>query len=896
MGTMRTEKLGFSLLTTILSVSAATAAPAAKSFRLPDIAVPKTYNLYVEPDLVKKTFAGKETIALSTKTASNELVLNSAEIQVSNAVLTNAKGKTIAKLKVEPEPTVERILFRAEKTLPPGDYSLVITFSGILNNQLRGFYNSKFKDAAGKEHTIATTQMEPADARRMFPCFDEPAYKAVFNLSTTIDKSMVAISNSAVLEEHIDKSGRKKLVKFAPTPPMSTYLVALIIGPFKSTAQQTSDGIPIKVWSLSDRPSMGSYAQKCALKLMHYYNSYFGTPYAAKKLDLIAIPDFEAGAMENLGAITFRESALIIDDKTASTPAKMRVASIVAHEMAHMWFGDLVTMKWWDDLWLNEAFATWMSVKGVDVLKPEWKVWDEFADDRVSAMSTDSLASARQIQCAVNDPSEAVEMFDTITYEKGASILRMLECYVGLDNFQKGIQTYISSHKFANATTDELWKAIGSVTGTDIPGMMSHWVHQAGVPLIRLSDSSPTELTAYQERFFAVPQSDESKRNVLWQVPLAMRALAEPGSAESGSAGVSPASGSTSQTSALMTDRTMGLPRPARVFVGNAHSNGYYRVQYTSESLNSLAASIDQLTVTERLNLLTDQWALSRCGKAPIADTLHLCEAYKKETDPNVLGQLTSILETLSDYVDDSHRKAYEKFVRDELQGQKNELTWTAKADDSDLRKLARAHVLGTLGRYGQDQSVIEKARSLFSQYRKDPKSVDPDLVSTITGIVARNGGQTEYEQITSLWQQAKTPEVEKRNLSALADFRNKELVEKTLNLTLTQKVRTQDAPGLIGDLLSDKLTQDQAWDFTVKRWPEISHRFVEETLPKMMAATHHMSTQKQEAAVTAFTAAHPLKAGKRRIAETLEQIHANVLFRKKSAAELNSWLQNRGN
>lgn len=345
-----------------------------------------------------------------------------------------------------------------------------------------------------------------------------------------------------------------------------------------------------------------------------------------------------------------------------------------------------------------------------------------------------------------------------------------------------------------------------------------------------------------------------------------------------------------------MMDRSLTLPRPSGAyFVANAHSNGYYRVQYTPDELHTIANSINQLEVVERLNVLSDQWSLSRAGKVSITETLRLVEAYKRETDPNVLSELTGILEKLSDFVTPDNRKAYEKFVRDQLQFQKEELTWTAKPDDSDLRKLARSNVLDTLGSYGQDKDVIAKARSLFQQYRKDPKSVDRDLVSTITYIVAWNGSDKDYEQIVELWQKAKTPEVEKRNLLVLPHFANPALLDRTLNMSLTEKVRTQDAPWLMGSALSNAKTQDQAWQFVNKKWPQISRRFVEVMLPKMVASVGAFTTEKQEKEARDFTATHPLQTGKRRIQEALETLHGNVLFRQKSAAELNSWLASRG-
>jgi puromycin-sensitive aminopeptidase len=844
-------------------------------YRLPEGISPKTYDLFFQPDLAKRSFAGKETISIAVAAKKSAIVLNGVDLNLQNAVLKNSAGKTI-KLRIVPEAKFERIRLESASAIEPGSYQLAINFTGVLNDKLRGFYRSDFKDKKGVTHYIATTQMEPTDARRMFPCFDEPSYKATYRVTAAIDPTLVAISNSAVAEDKVDAKTHKRVMKFDETPVMSSYLLALVVGPFKSTPVLVSEGVPVKVWCVADRTALGTYAQQVALKLLPYYNKYFGVPYPAKKLDLIAIPDFEAGAMENLGAITFRESALLIHDKSASTSSRMEVSSIVAHEMAHMWFGDLVTMKWWDDLWLNEAFATWMATKACDVLRPDWHEWDRFAAERAHALESDSLMSTRPIHFNVDNPLQALEMFDEITYTKGASILRMLERFVGEDTFQKGIQDYIKAHQFNNATTEDLWSAIGAASKSDVSALMKNWVLKPGYPLVDIQKSG-RGLDLVQYRFILIPPSaDQTPAKTIWHTPLSFRHASEQ-----------------SPEMFLFEDQNATLTKPMEPpFTANAHGDGYFRVKYTDEQLNKLAASIENFDVQERLNLLTDQRALCYSNKVSIDSFLTLTKSYAEEKDPTVIDVLIDKINWLYKFISPSNRPAFAAFVRNTLSRQKDEFGWQPHAGESDLTALARVDVLKTLGTVGQDQAVIDKARQLFVQYSKNTSSLDPNIAEAVTVIVAYNGNAGDYKQLTKLWQAAQTPEIEKRTLMALALFKQPELADQTLAMAITDKVRTQDAPRLLGRLLGQVDTSARAFTFIQKNWAAINKRFPENSMPQIVSATaSSFTTAEQESSARVFVSTHPMAAGKRTIRKTLEWIHGNVIFRRNSANELNNSL-----
>ena len=457
--------------------------------RLSHSITPNTYELSVVPNFANGTFEGFEQISISVSAPTRNIVLNSLDLKISGSTLRAKSEDNNAAQNINPLIDTDRqtVTFPTADVLKVGEYLLSLKFSGEFNRQLRGFYLTTTKDDKGKTVSLAATQLEPADARRMFPCFDEPSFKAAFRLSTVIDPQLKAISNSSITRIFVSKG--KMTVTFHETPKISTYLFALFIGPFQSTPPLLSAGVPIRVWMIGKNLALGTRAQYFAAQFLPFYNAYFALSYPANKLDLVALPDFEAGAMENLGAIAFRETALLYDQKADSIGSQIGMASVIAHEMAHMWFGDLVTMKWWDDLWLNEAFASWMAHKAIDEMEPTWRTWDSWAQAKDESMNTDGLLSSRSIHASVANPVQAFEMFDDITYSKGAAIIRMLERYVGDDVFKRGVQSYIKRYQFQTATTTDLWNAIGERSARPIAEIMQPWVNEPGFPIIQIFET-----------------------------------------------------------------------------------------------------------------------------------------------------------------------------------------------------------------------------------------------------------------------------------------------------------------------------------------------------------------------------------------------------------------------
>lgn len=848
-------------------------------FRLSKVVVPESYKIYIEPDIENKQFSGSVSIFAQVNKSIDKIVLNANQLEIAEPEISKVSPVHGEWLKPELkfDKKSQRVILQLKQKLKKGRHELRMKFAGKLNDKLVGFYYSSSKSKDGKPIHIASTQMEPTDARRVFPCFDEPDFKATFKISIGVDKGQVAISNAPVKFIKEDQRNNKVIYNFDETPKMSTYLVALVVGPFQSTEAVTVNGVKVKIWATPGQKDQCVFAESVVKKLLPYFEEYFGVKYPAKKLDLIAIPDFGPGAMENLGAITFRETRLLVDPKTASTQTKQSVASVVAHEMAHMWFGDLVTMKWWDDLWLNEAFATWMSVKAVDYFKPEWKPWDSFVSERAYSLGTDALKSTRSIYSPVNNPVEAEEMFDEITYEKGASVLRMLENYLGENTYKKGIQNYISEHQFSNAEGQDLWKALGKASGKPVLKIMRNWVSTPGYPVVSIKNSNGSNKFKIEQRRFLL--SSGKKDNSKWQIPVTFKYLKD---------------GTTKETLFSANSSSIKLDQDKGPILVNANASGYFRVKYESANLAAIAKLMDsKLDAKERYQLLSDAWAMVEAGNLPISKFLDLTGYYKNENDPTVVGLLIERLYHLERFIDDNKlRKKFSGFVRDRLVTLTKELGWSASSDESDLKQILRGRVLLAMGTIGQDQETIATARDKFSIYAEDNKALNANLYDAIVGIVAYNGDARDYETLLNLWRESSSQDSKIRNLMALGDFRNPSLQRRTLKLSLTNQVKTQDAPHLIKHILETTDGRQKGWKFVKKNWSEMEKKFPVHLFPRVIKGTKSFVTQDSARELDEFLANHPIKAGSRISAKVLETVKLNARVNDKSGKELTAYLE----
>jgi puromycin-sensitive aminopeptidase len=838
-------------------------------YRLPRTVEPQRYEITLTPDLDAATFAGEERVELRVVEPTTTVVLNAAELEIVSAELVGEDGE-LRTGTVTLDDSEERATITLDGTAAPGRWFLHLTFTGILNDKLHGFYRSTFRDSIGNERVIATTQFEATDARRAFPCWDEPDFKAVFNVTLIVDDGLTAISNASVLEE-ADLGNGKRQVTFADTMKMSTYLVAFVVGPFEVTDAVDVDGTPLRVVAPPGRLGMADFALDVGTSALRYFASYFGIPYPGDKLDLIAIPDFAFGAMENLGAVTFRETALLVDTATASRLELERVADVVAHEIAHMWFGDLVTMKWWNGIWLNEAFATFMELMAVDNFKPEWLRWVSFGAGRDAAMQIDSLSSTRPVEFPVGRPEEAEAMFDTLTYQKGGAVLRMLEQYLGAEPFRQGIARYLDTHRYANTETTDLWDAIEAASGEPARSTMDSWIFQGGYPMLSV-EASPdgTTLTISQERF-TYTGSDDGTR---WSVPVLLRA---------GLAG-----GAVEHRKVLLTSDSTELKLPGKVewTVLNEGASGFYRVRYEASLLRRLTVDMQtNLEPLERLSLVSDTWAAVQAGRTAVVDYIELIRLLGDETDPEVWSAMLTPLRTFGRVLSDEDRPRLEGFARRLVGPALDRLGWEPAPGESERTGTLRAILVNAMGSVGADEPTIALARELHQQYVADRTSVVPDLVDPIVNVIASHGTGDDFDLYVERFRHPANPQEEVRYLYALGRFDDAALLQRALDLALSTEVRTQNAPYLIGIVLANRGAPDVAWSFVEQQWDEINRRFPSNSISRMIEGIASQADPGLAARARAFLEAHPVPQGAMLVAQSLERLDVNVAFGQREAA-----------
>lgn len=892
------------------------------AYRLPRTLIPRHYRLHLDPDLQRATFAGEVVIAVEVKEQTAVVELHCVELEISAAEISleSPAGKPRV-VEITSDASQERIKLHLDKALPIGPAELRLVFTGILNDRLHGFYRSKYLDQSGEERTIATTQFEATDARRAFPCFDEPDLKAVFSISLDVSNELLAVSNSPIAEE-TDLGGGRRRVRFADTIAMSTYLVAFVVGPLVATEPRNVNGVTLRVVHAPGKEDLTAFALEAGAHALSFFTNWFDIAYPGQKLDLVAIPDFAFGAMENLGCVTFRESALLVDPSRASRLEVERVADVVSHEIAHMWFGDLVTMKWWNGLWLNEAFATYMELACVDDLRPEWRRWVSFGLEREAAMSVDGLKATRPVEFPVGPPEEAQGMFDVLTYQKGASVLRMIEQYLGLERFQSGIRAYLDGHRFGNAETTDLWDAIedsvarsAKLDGSEpepVRAIMDSWIFQGGYPLVTVSAGNSGEIRLAQAPFCysgsiapqgagsdvadgknlprtsagasgspepkAGPGDQSSSIGHSWLIPVLVRTIAADGNSQhartllSDPAGTLQAGGDASKRLAV---------------VVNANGTGFYRVRYERDLLEKLTGALEQLSPLERFGLVADTWASVLAGSSELADIVSLAGRLGPENDPNVWSIVSSVLAMLDRVAPDERSRDSVKAAALQLFSPVlQRLGWQAVVGEPEELPKLRSLAITTLGALAEDPQVRATAEELHRGFLQG-ESLDPDLAAAVVSVVASVGGHDSYETFLSRYLSPQTPQEEMRYLYGLAGFTEPELLERTLELCITQ-VRTQNAPFLLSQLLGQRKASRATWEFIEEHWDDLIERFPDSTIPRMLEGAKSLCCPDDLATqVREFLGSHPVRTGQKTVSQVLERLEVNVAFAKRVAPVL---------
>ena len=844
--------------------------------RLPDNVVPSHYDIAVTPNLEAANFTGTERIAVTLQKPASTIVLNSAEIEFGKVTI--KAGGSVQQARVTLDATKEQATFSFDRPLAAGAAEIELQYRGILNDQLRGLYLSR-----ANNRRYAVTQLEATDARRMFPSFDEPVYKATFSVTATIDQADHAISNGAVLSDTPGPAAGKHTIEFETTPKMSTYLVALAVGDFECQSG-SADGTPIRICSTPDKKGQTGFALEAAEAVLRYYNKYYGVKYPFKKLDVVAVPDFAAGAMENTAAIFYRETLLLADPKTASENVRKDIAEVLAHEMAHQWFGDLVTMRWWDDIWLNEGFANWMETKPLKSWKPEWHMELSEVQANQAAMTLDSLKTTRPIRAEAWTPAEINELFDAIAYEKGAAVLRMVEAWVGEERFRAGVNAYIDRFKYGNARAEDFWTTLTKVTGKPVDQVMSGFIDRPGVPVVDASVScagNAGSVSISQDDWSRTSTTAAASQASAWTIPVCVK---------------TPALSSTCTQVTTAAARVRDNACPAWV-MANAGARGYYRVVYSPEMIRALARAVDALEPTERISLLSDEWALVRAGRHDIGGYMDLGQGFRNERTPEVLetllGRLAAIGESMTT---DGSRPQYRAWVASLLKPAMAEVGWTSPSGESEERRALRAAVVSALGETARDPETVQTARRMIDAHLDGKESIDPTLLNAIVGVAALSGDQALYDRYLAQSKRVSDPEEHYRYLYALADFSDPALVRRTMDYIISPEVRNQDTALFAARLLGNPDARRLAWELLQARWDDLQKKTGQVFgSPVLISSLSNFCDAESRSEIERFFSAHKVPEAERTLQQSLERISTCSDLAAKQSAKLAAWLQSNG-
>ena len=847
--------------------------------RLPQgVATPENYKLTFNPNLEKASFEGDEALAIKVFKPTSEITLNAVDIDFHEVTITSAGLTQKAKVTVQKEK--EMVVLAVPKQLAAGPATIHATYTGILNSEMRGLYLGK--DDQGRKY--AATQFEATDARRAYPSFDEPEYKATFDITAVADKGLVAISNYKIASD-TPGPGDKHTVKFATTAKMSSYLAALVVGNFEYI-EGSVDDIPIRVYSTPGKKEMGRFALDAAEHIVSYYDKYFGIKYPYGKLDLIGLPDFSAGAMENIGCITFREVILLIDEKQGSIDLKKTIASVTSHEIAHMWFGDLVTMKWWDDIWLNEGFATWASSKPLLGWKPEWNYNLDDVSGTGGTLNLDSLANTRPIHQAADTPAQIQELFDGIAYGKAASVLRMLEAYLGEETFRAGVNAYLKEHQYGNSTADDFWGTQARVSKKPVDQIMPTFVKQAGTPVVNVKAQcvgNSTSVSLSQRRYYYDRAKFEAGNDELWQIPLCLKS----------------SSGSGSEKCELLTKKetTVTLPGCSTWVLANGGATGYYRISYEPDAVRALAKDAEtKLTPAERISLQNDIWASVRVGREPVGDYLAFAQGLQADRNRAVLEDVLSRLNYIGQYVvNDNDREGYRQWLRGYLNPIAKEVGWEPRPGESDEQKTLRSRLLNSLGYDARDPDALAEARKLADKALDDPSSVDHELAGGAFALAALNGDQAFYDRVKNALKNPKSPEEYYLYLFTLPQFTDPKLLTETLEFAVSPDVRSQDALGVLTSVLTNPAGEKLAWDFIQSHWDAVQKSGGPFASAQVVNATNSFCDAHMRDQVADFFAAHKVEAAERTYRQSIERINNCVDLKSQQEPQLASWLGQHG-
>ena len=849
--------------------------------KLPKQVVPTEYAIRIVPRIEKFSFTGTETVKVLLRKPVRQIALNALELDISTA---SVDGKPLPKSAIAVDRKQELLTLALGEELPAGEHTIALAFSGKINEQGQGLFYAPYQEkGSGAKKVMLGTQFEATDARRLFPCWDEPSFRARFQLTAVVPENWLAVSNMPIESE--TKVGGGKEVRFAVTPSMSSYLNVFVAGELELIETQ-SKGVQIRVVTTKGKAEWGRYALESSVKLLDYYNDYFGVPYPLPKLDQIAIPGGFGGAMENWGGITYFENSLLFDPKSTSDDAKQDIFAVIAHEMAHMWFGDLVTMAWWDNLWLNEGFASWMGTKSTASFNPQWEVWlrknvprnptRRTGIAKEQAMEGDVRSTTHPIQQPVATEAEANSAFDDITYQKGQSFIRMLESFLSEQVFRDGIRRYMAKHKYSNSTTADLWHELAEASGKPVVEIATNWVQQPGFPVVEVKREDDKVLLR-QERLTVNFKNAPALR---WQIPLTYSGAGQ-GKSES-------------RLMANATDILDKIPSNA-VLKLNVDGAGNYRVQYDDKSWDLLLASLPTLKVGDRVNLLSDEWALVQANCAPLARYLRLVEALPSVTELAERNQIINAFDfTNRLLVGHPDREKFQRYGRSILRPTFDALGWEPKLDEAVKLSNLRASVIAALGDLN-DPGVIAGCRDRFQKYLEDSSTVPPDLRRPILLIVGRYADEATWQKIHELGL-ATTNFGEKQNYyDALACATDPILIKKTLQIALTNELPTSRAIFLVGKVGRFSDHPDMAWPFARENMKALLAKVdalgANSYAPGLFG---FFSDLKRVDELKAYARANLPEASGKEVAKAIDEIQIRAELKDRLARQFTAWGESR--
>jgi aminopeptidase N len=849
------------------------------------------YAIRVVPDINKLTFAGEETVKLRANRFVREIVLNSADLKITEVRVDNVLVPASA---ISLEADNELLRIALPRGAAEGEHTLVIEFNGAITQKGQGLYYMPYQEqGTGKKKIALGTQFEPSDARRFFPCWDEPSFRAVFQLTVVVPENWLAVSNMPVdSERKINVPAASKEVRFQPTPPMSSYLNVFVAGEL-DLIETKAAGTRVRVIATKGKAEWGRYALDSTAQILQYYNDYFGIRYPLPKLDQIAIPGGFGGAMENWGGITYYESALLFDPKKSSAATRQRIYEVIAHETAHQWFGDLVTMAWWDNLWLNEGFASWMGSKCTAHFNPDWEVWlarniqrDPTRRTGIAkevAMEDDARSTTHSIQQPVASEDEANSAFDDITYRKGQSFLRMLESFLGEDAFRDGIRRYITAHKYSNSTTADLWKALSDASGKPVAQIAAVWTEQPGFPIVIVKRDGDKVLLEQQRFTVNYPNAPALE----WKIPLTYEFIAK---AVEGKQNV--VVGGTR----LMTDKIDTLPNvPAnRAIKINANGAGNYRVQYDRDSWKLLLDSVPYLSVDDRVNLLCDAWALVQANRADISIYLDLIaklphghELAERDQIVNAFDYINRLL------IGDPSREKFQAYARSILRPTFDELGWEPKKNESPRAALLRASLIQALGDL-KDQEIVAGCKKRFEKFVADPPSLAPDLRASVFMVVGQNTDEAPWNKLHELGLKTTSIEEKQNYYDALTAAHDPKLAAKALQVSLTDELPTSRALQVVGKVARYGVEPGFAWTFAKANMKGLLAKTDALGANTFAPTLFVFFSEKSRADELRAFAKSNLPAGSaHEVAKAVDEVEFRAEFKPRLSSQLSSWIDN---